>query len=59
MADPAALKTSFQVPADAQPGSTIHIIAEATDGGTPPLPRTPHLIITIDGAAGPGRAAGR
>ncbi len=59
MADPAALKTSFQVPADAQPGSTIHIIAEATDGGTPPLTRYQHLIITIEGAAGPGLAAGR
>ena len=32
--------TAFaQIPADAKPGETIHLIAEVTDSGKPPLTR--------------------
>lgn len=36
------------VPADARPGHTVHVIAEATDGGVPPLTRYRRIILTID-----------
>ena len=39
--------TSFQVPADAKPGQTIHVILEATDNGTPPLTRYQRVIVTV------------
>lgn len=45
--DPAALRTTFRVPDDAQPGQTIHVILEATDNGTPPLTRYRRLIVRI------------
>jgi hypothetical protein len=45
--DQAALSTTFRVPADAQPGQTIHAILEGTDDGTPPLTRYQRLIVRI------------
>jgi len=45
--DQAALRTTFRVPNDAQPGHTIHVILEATDNGTPPLTRYQRLIVRI------------
>jgi len=44
---PAALETTFRVPDDAKPGQTIHIILEATDGGTPALTRYQRVIVTV------------
>lgn len=44
---PTALKTTFQVPTDASPGQTIHIILEATDDGTPHLTRYQRVIVTV------------
>lgn len=39
--------TRLTVPADARPGDTIHILAEATDSGTPALSRYVHVVVTI------------
>jgi hypothetical protein len=47
IADPAALKTSFQVPADAKSGDTNHVVAEATDNGTPTLTHYQDIIVTV------------
>ena len=47
IADPSALATTFQVPADAQPGQTIHIILEATDNGTPALTRYQRVVVRV------------
>lgn len=47
LADPTSLKTQVVIPADAEPGQTIHIILEATDKGTPPLTRYQRVIITV------------
>ncbi|MGW3955726.1 nucleoside hydrolase-like domain-containing protein [Streptomyces sp. NPDC004752] len=38
---------SFTVPADAAPGSTIHIILEAKDNGTPALKHYQRLVVTV------------
>jgi hypothetical protein len=38
-----------QIPADAKPGDTIHLIAEVTDSGKPPITRYARVIITIKG----------
>jgi len=38
-------RTRLLVPADVQPGQTIHIICEVTDGGTPPLTRYRRVIV--------------
>ncbi len=38
---------SVQVPADAKPGDTIHLIAEVTDAGKPPLTRYARVIVTV------------
>jgi len=38
---------SFTVPADAKPGDTIHLIAEVTDDGKPPLTRYARVIVTV------------
>ena len=43
----AALATSFQVPVDAKPGQTIHVILEATDNGTPALTRYQRVVVTV------------
>lgn len=49
ISDAASLDTSVQVPSDAQPGQTIHVILEATDDGTPSLTRYQRVVITIAG----------
>jgi hypothetical protein len=36
-----------QVPAAAKPGDTIHLIAEVTDSGKPPLTRYARVIVTV------------
>jgi hypothetical protein len=44
---PIALKTTFRVPDDANPGQTIHVILEATDNGVPQLTRYQRVIVTV------------
>ena len=44
---PTTAKTTFTVPADAQPGQTIHLILEAQDNGTPTLKHYLRTVITI------------
>ena len=44
---PDGLATAFRIPADARPGDTIQIIAEATDDGAPPLTRYERVIVTV------------
>jgi hypothetical protein len=41
------LRTELQVPADARPGQTIHVILEATDGGSPALTRYQRVVLTV------------
>jgi hypothetical protein len=38
---------SAVIPADARPGDTIHLIAEVTDDGKPPLTRYARVIVTV------------
>ena len=38
---------SVTVPADAKPGDTIHLIADVTDAGKPPLTRYARVIVTV------------
>jgi hypothetical protein len=45
--NPTSLDTTVQVPADARPGQTIHVILEATDHGTPSLTRYQRVIVTV------------
>lgn len=40
-------KTSVTIPADAQPGDTLHFVCTATDNGTPPLTRYARVVITV------------
>jgi hypothetical protein len=40
---------SVVIPNDARPGDTIHLIAEVTDGGKPPLTRYARVIVTAKG----------
>jgi hypothetical protein len=42
---------SVTVPADAKPGDTVHLIAQVTDGGKPPLTRYARVISTVKPAA--------
>jgi hypothetical protein len=46
-----SLDTTVQIPGDAQPGQTIHLILEATDSGTPSLTRYQRVIVTVGPAA--------
>jgi hypothetical protein len=39
--------TSFQIPTDATPGETIHVIAEANDDGTLSLTRYARAVVTV------------
>ena len=39
--------TRFKVPLDAKPNQTIHVIAEATDNGSPALTRYERFVITV------------
>jgi hypothetical protein len=50
--DPERSAASVTVPADAKPGDTIHLIAQVTDGGKPPLTRYARVIITVKPAGG-------
>jgi len=47
LAAPTAPTTSFRVPDDAIPGSTIHLILEATDNGQPALTRYQRVIVSV------------
>jgi hypothetical protein len=42
-----SLDTTLTIPSDVQPGQTIHVILEATDGGTPSLTRYQRVVVTI------------
>jgi hypothetical protein len=44
---PGKPSTSFEVPPNAMPGQTIHIICEVTDNGTPALTSYRRFIITV------------
>ena len=44
---PAAIATTFKVPANAETGQTIHIILEATDNGTPQLTRYKRVVVRV------------
>ena len=46
-----SLDSAFQIPSDAQPGQTIHVILEASDSGTPSLTRYQRVIVTVGPAA--------
>ncbi len=39
--------TRFKVPLDAKPDQTIHVIAEATDNGSPALTRYERFVVTV------------
>ena len=45
--DPDRGLASLVIPADAKPGETIHLIAEVTDDGKPPLTRYARVIVTV------------
>lgn len=45
--DPDKAATWFTVPADAPVGSTIHLILEATDDGTPSLTSYQRVVVTV------------
>lgn len=47
LSDSIGLATRLSVPDDATPGSTIHLILEATDDGTPALTRYQRVIISV------------
>jgi hypothetical protein len=47
--DPERAVAHIQVPADAKPGETIHLVAEVTDSGKPPLTRYARVIVTVRG----------
>ena len=47
IANAAATTTTFEVPADAQSGQTIHVILEGTDRGTPALTRYQRVVVTV------------
>lgn len=41
-------RASLTVPQGAKPGATIHLIAEVTDDGSPPLTRYARVVVTVD-----------
>jgi hypothetical protein len=47
MADAEVARAHVTVPADAAPGSTIHLIAEATDAGEPALTRYQRVVVKV------------
>lgn len=49
LSDPASLATGVQVPSDARPGDTIHLILEASDDGSPSLTRYQRVVVTVQG----------
>ena len=46
-----SLDTAFQIPSDARPGQTLHVILEASDSETPSLTRYQRVIVTVGPAA--------
>ncbi len=42
-----SVKTKIEIPRDAKPGETIHMVCEVTDGGVPALTRYQRVIITV------------
>ena len=44
---PAQPQASLIVPDDAVPGDTIHVVAEVTDDGAPPLTRYQRVVVTV------------
>lgn len=44
---PTGPDTSLTVPPDGKPTQTVHVIAEATDNGMPPLTRYERFVITV------------
>ncbi len=44
---PGSNTVALTIPNDAQPGDTIHILAEARDSGTPPLSHYARVVITV------------
>ncbi|UCH64247.1 MAG: DUF1593 domain-containing protein [Fidelibacterota bacterium] len=49
IASPTSASTDVVVPADAEPGQTIHMILEVTDNAPLPLTRYQRVIITVQG----------
>jgi hypothetical protein len=47
LSTPETLTTTFQVPADATPGQTIHAVIQVTDNGAPPLTSFQRVIVTV------------
>ncbi|GAA1546691.1 DUF1593 domain-containing protein [Dactylosporangium maewongense] len=47
IAGPSDLRTSFTVPADAQPGQTIHLILEVKDQAGKPMTRYARVVVTV------------
>ncbi|HEU4748843.1 MAG TPA: nucleoside hydrolase-like domain-containing protein, partial [Gemmatimonadaceae bacterium] len=47
LSDPTALATHLQVPTDATPGQTIHLVLEATDNGVPALTRYQRATVSV------------
>ena len=47
LANPTALSTSIQIPADAIAGQTIHLVLEATDNGTPALTHYQRVVVSV------------
>ncbi len=47
VSDSPSLTTNIQVPGDAAPGNTIHLVLEATDNGAPALTRYRRLILSV------------
>jgi len=41
-------QASFELPEDAKPGRTVHIICEVTDDGDPPLTRYARVIVEFE-----------
>ena len=44
---PDALTTTFQVPADASPGQTIHALIQVADNGSPALTSFQRVVVTV------------
>jgi hypothetical protein len=47
LSNPGGFVTELQVPGDARPGQSIHLVLEATDGGTPPLTRYQRVVVSV------------
>lgn len=47
IANPEKLATTVQIPGDAHPGQTIHLVLEATDDGVPAMTRYQRVVLTV------------